>query len=195
MDTARVTRYEKIPNLYGKTPRDTAKNMKEYMGRMHENIWDKGDDDCAYGTWTSDTNIPESSIAKITSPKLRSMIILYNHHDGEKRMMIWHDNREDLHFYCDCDCESCCFDGYMDASITSEEKLELLEAMIPCNPYNNNGWRLDGSHTDLSEYDDGVRYAPKPLEKDVVKKFNIQEFNLQVFQLIRRGILQPRACL
>jgi len=197
-------RYQKIPNLNGETPRATAKNMVEHISHLYQNIWDKGDDDYLYGTWEiSNKNVPQSSIAKISSPRLRDMIILYNCHDGEKRMMIWHDNGEDLHFYCDehpSDCKSCCLNGYMDAIITPEEKIELLEAMIPCNPMNHNGWLLDGSNPDCPEYDDGVRYTPPSKEKmklpeNVKRKFNLQEFNLQVFQLIRRGILQPRACL
>lgn len=199
-------RYEKIPNLYGETPRATAKNMVEHISHLYQNIWDKGDDDYSYGTWTISENMPESSIAKISSPILRKMIILYNCHDGEKRMMIWHDNGEDLHFYCDehpSDCKWCCFNAYMGTSITPEEKLELLEAMIPCNPMNHNGWLLDGSNPDCPKYDNKVRYAPPtPSEKEKMKlseevkqKFDLQQFNLQIFQLIRRGILQPRACL
>lgn len=211
---------EKIPNLIGKDPKSTAKNMEESMRDLYKNIWDRGDDMYNHGTWTIHTNIPETFIAKISSPKLKSMILLYNSHPCKKRMMIWHNNHSDLHFYCDAEvfkktidsienelseCSKyCCMDGYMESSITLEEKLELLEAMIPCNPYTDNGWHLDGSNEYSSCFDYPISSTAlqpcytEPAQEETFRektKFNLQEFNLQVFQLIRRGILQPRACL
>ena len=175
--------YERMSDLRGEDLHKTAENMFHELDSLCYNIWDEGDDEPSGIFWEVSSRIP---LCDGLSERVRSLIEMWNENmiDEDRLIITWQKTGNyEVQMYFDH--SRTIEDEFRD--LTKEETLEFLRAIIPLDPYNNNGWALSGRNHHYPEY--------KSVYGKNAQKSAISGFALEAVKLMKSGVFRPRACL